>query len=501
MNKILLTILMMVLFFSCKEDVNVQFITLDKPELTLKIGEKYQLKVNHTPIEAKTPEYTWYISIFNANDNVVSVSQDGTVTALKEGNSTVVVEAKDVLDANGNPVQAVCIIKVLPIEAESIILDKSEIIINAGDEQSIKCSFIPENTTDQKISWKSSDSNIAFASVKPNNILSATIKGVGAGEAIITAYLISNNSISAQCIVKVNPAKLEGLSINEKEKIVIQGESFKLTPIFIPEYATNKNVEWTSSDENIATIDNNGNVKTIHFGECVIKAIAEDGGFEAQCKVTVKPVPLENIKFEKYSYNLEIGGTKQLKIVYIPENAGNKKIKWSSSNSIVATVDENGLVKGNTCGNTDITAISEDGGYLATCKVYVVEINKMMQVYFPSSSVAIINGFYTGVISCAIRNNSSQTVKLTKFWVYDTNNYNTVAETTDEALLGTELAPGQTVALSGRFNSVYEPAFCWELEYNGLKFTTYNSYGDNSFKSDLPKSKGNSSDMIQLYRE
>lgn len=77
----------------------------------------------------------------------------------------------------------------------------------------------------------------------------------------------------------------------------------------------------------------------------------------------------------------------------------------------------------------------------------------MMSVYFPSSSVAIINGFYTGSISCAIRNNSSQNVKLKRFSVLDTNTYNTVAETTDESLLGTVLAPGQTIALSGRFNS------------------------------------------------
>lgn len=161
------------------------------------------------------------------------------------------------------------------------------------------------------------------------------------------------------------------------------------------------------------------------------------------------------------------------------------------------------MVKGNTRGNTTITAISEDGSHKAECHIRVVEIDAMMLVYFPSASVSIINGYYTGSISCAIRNNSSQTVKLTKFYVVDTGNYNIVAETTDESLLGKELKPGETCALRGRFNSVYEPAFRWEFEYNGRTFSTYNRYGDSvSLKSsESIEPKGKSSNTIQLYKD
>lgn len=208
---------------------------------------------------------------------------------------------------------------------------------------------------------------------------------------------------------------------------------------------------------------------------------------------------MESITFDTYSYNVEIGGQRQLSVTILPEGARDTKIKWSSSNTTVAPIDENGLVRGNTSGSTVITATTEDG-HTATCNVYAVDIDQMMEIYFPSSSLAIINGFYTGSITCAIKNNSSQTVKLTRFYVIDTNTFKTVAETSDKSLLGNELKPGQTIALSGRFNSVYEPGFFWEMEYNGRTFKTYQKYGNKSSRSIKIEDTGKAKELISLTR-
>ncbi len=509
MKRILWAIALMAILASCskEEDPVVTSITLDKTELELKVGDVYNFKVTHTPPEAKTPTYKWLVSRYfplygdREGINIATIDENGKLTAMKEGTTTVIVTTIDVFDPVSNsPLKHACKVTIKPVEAEGIVIDKSEVTLKGGESITLSAKIQPDNTTNAKVYWTSSNSKIV--SIEKDQVFDGKIKvtALAEGEATITASVSNNSSITATCKITVSPTDLEGLSLNEKEKTVLQGESFKLNPIFTPEYATNKNVKWSSSDDNIATVDNDGNVKTFNFGECSIKAVAEDGGFEAVCKVIVKPTPLENIKFNEYSYNVEIGGTRQLKVTYIPENAGNKKIKWSSSNSIVATIDQNGVVKGNTQGYTTITATSEDGEHVATCDIYVVEINKMMQVYFPSSSVTIINGFYTGMISCAIRNNSSQSVKITKFRVIDTNTFLTVAETTDESLLGTELAPGQTIALSGRFNSVYEPSFIWEMEYNGRQFQTYNRYGDSSFMSTEIKSASYSNVMVPLRR-
>ena len=512
MKKLLfLMSLIWVTLSSCeKEEPVVTSIDLDKSELELKVGETYDFKVSHNPPDAKAPTYEWNVSQYyplwggGQGVDVARIDQLGHFEATDVGETYVTVMTTDIIDpVTGERFIRRCKVIIKPIEAEGLKLDKTEITIDPKKKEILTCTISPENATNKSLYWKTSNSNVVTVSPKGDNSNQCELTATGAGEAVITVALSNNSQLSATCKVKVNAAKLEGLSLSEKEKTVIQGESFKLTPVFTPEYATNKNVKWYSSDENIATVDSNGNVKTVHFGECVIKAKSEDGGFEAECKVVVKPIPLDGIKFEENYYSVEIGGKKQLKLQYFPDNAGNKRVKWSSSNTIVATVDENGVVKGNTRGNTTITAISEDGSHKAECHIRVVEIDAMMLVYFPSASVSIINGYYTGSISCAIRNNSSQTVKLTKFYVVDTGNYNIVAETTDVSLLGKELKPGETCALRGRFNSVYEPAFRWEFEYNGRTFSTYNRYGDSvSLKSsESIEPKGKSSNTIQLYKD
>lgn len=509
MKRILWAIAMMAILASCskEEDPVVTSITLDKTELELKVGDTYDFKVSHNPPQARTPLYEWEASKYyplwggGTGIDVATIDQSGHFSAIEAGSTLVTVTTTDISDpTTGKRFTQTCRVTIKPIEAEGVTIDKTEVALKGGESVILNAKITPENTTNAKIYWTSSNPKVV--SVEKDQVFEgkAKVTALSEGEATIKASVSNNSSIFATCKISVSPTKLEGLSLNDKEKTVLQGESFQLTPIFTPEYATNKNIKWSSSDQSIATVDGKGYVKTIKFGECQIKAIAEDGGFEAVCKIIVKPLPLENIKFDKNYYNVEIGGTKQLKVIYIPEEAGNKKVRWRSSNTIVATVDDNGVVKGNTQGSTTITATSEDGGFVATCEIYIVEISQMMLVYFPSSSVVIQNGFYSGVISCAIRNNSSQSVKITKFWVVDTNSYQTVAETTDESLLGSELAPGQTVALSGRFNKVYEPSFSWQIEYNGLKFNTYNKYGQSNFMSTDLKSIGYNDVMVPLRR-
>lgn len=489
-------------FFSCKEEVvpKITAIQLDVNNLELKIGETYDFKVSYTPAEAPPPSYVWSISAgYNSTKGIAEVSENGKLTALGAGRVDVIAQTTDVFDPiTMEPFKAECSVEIKPVEAESIKLSKTSLTLDPGSSESLTCSFVPENTTNQKITWQSSNNKVVKITADPASPLTARIDAVGAGEAIVAVYN-SRSTVKAECKVKVNPAKVEGLAFKETVKTMMQGEEVVLEPVFTPAYATNKNITWWSSNETIAKVDNNGKVAGYHFGECIIKAVSEDGGFEATCKIIVKPLPLEGIEFPTYSYQVEIGGEKQLEVIFIPENAGNKKLTWSCSNPTVISLDQNGKVKGNTSGTSIVTAMSEDGGYTATCQVSVVDIDKLMDVYFPSSALTIINGYYIGSIYCAIRNNSSHTVKLTKFSIVETSAYHIVAQTTDESLLG-NLSPGQTVTLGGKFNSVYEPAFEWEFEYNGKTYSTYTKYGDRSFLSQPVTPVGKSENLVPLSR-
>lgn len=311
MKKLLfLMSLIWVTLSSCeKEEPVVTSIDLDKSELELKVGETYDFKVSHNPPDAKAPTYEWNVSQYyplwggGQGVDVARIDQLGHFEATDVGETYVTVMTTDIIDpVTGERFIRRCKVIIKPIEAEGLKLDKTEITIDPKKKEILTCTISPENATNKSLYWKTSNSNVVTVSPKGDNSNQCELTATGAGEAVITVALSNNSQLSATCKVKVNAAKLEGLSLSEKEKTVIQGESFKLTPVFTPEYATNKNVKWYSSDENIATVDSNGNVKTVHFGECVIKAKSEDGGFEAECKVVVKPIPLDGIKFEENYY-------------------------------------------------------------------------------------------------------------------------------------------------------------------------------------------------------
>lgn len=507
MKKIMLSLISLILITACNnddEDVTVTAIQLDKTKLELSIGDTYEFKVEHMPKEAKVPTYEWNCfsnSLYGSN--ACKIDQSGKLTAVSAGTSIVRVKTTNVVDmTTGKPLMSECEVKVVPVEVENLTINKTEATLKGGETLELSVKVSPQNATENyMIYWESSDTKIVKVTKDPSDKKKAKVTVEGEGEATVTAS-VGTGKIKASCKIKVLPTKLESISLEETEKTVIAGEIFTLTPIFRPENATNKAVKWTTSNNNVAKVDDKGTVTTLSEGECEIKATAEDGGYEAVCKLIVKPVPVEGIEFKNYSYNVEIGGEKQLEVIFKPENAGNKNLKWKSSNSQVASVDENGIVKGNTKGNVTITAKTEDGGYEANCKIYVVEIDQFMDVYFTTSSVVIINGYYTGQIGCAIKNRSSKAVRLTRFEVIDTNTWQTVAETESESLLG-ELNPGSAVSLSANIKYVYEPTFKWTFEYNGKTYSTYNSYGDQQKSTRIApvETKGKAKELFLITKE
>ena len=99
------------------------------------------------------------------------------------------------------------------------------------------------------------------------------------------------------------------------------------------------------------------------------------------CDKPTKVNPVTGVTLNQSSLTLHIGGTETLSAVLIPANATNKEIIWSSSNSSIATVSQNGLVRGVSSGVAIITVVTLDGGYSATCQVTVSP--------FPSSLIII----------------------------------------------------------------------------------------------------------------
>ena len=173
--------------------------------------------------------------------------------------------------------------------------------------------------------------------------------------------------------IKAIEHEVTGLSLDDIS--IPYGTSLQLENIITPENATIKDLVWTSSNYNIATVSSNGLVSGVSVGEAIITATATDGsGIKASCKVTVTPVLAESIKLNKSSVIMDVYESEVLATTILPSNTSDKSLIWSSSNESVAKVkgndDGTGTVMLIAEGYAVITATTNDGSNLsASCVV------------------------------------------------------------------------------------------------------------------------------------
>ena len=140
-------------------------------------------------------------------------------------------------------------------------------------------------------------------------------------------------------------------------------------------------LKWESSDDTVATVDQNGNVTAVAGGTATITATAIDGsGVSEQCQVNVKQL-VTGIQLTDMQIN--VGETKKIEAKILPDNASEKTLTWSSDDPSVATVDSNGNVTGKSKGTVKITARTTDGTDLkAECTVTVKKKSSGGSVFF-----------------------------------------------------------------------------------------------------------------------
>ena len=164
--------------------------------------------------------------------------------------------------------------------------------------------------------------------------------------------------------IKVSP---DTLTLTKK------GETAQLTAEVTPSYADNKRVTWQSSDEKVATVDENGKVTAVGNGTATITATSVSGSYTATVSVTVKiPVEIQKLTIEAEKETLtKIGESTELKVKIEPENADLQKLIWKSHNEKVAITDENGKVTAVGNGTAEITVTTEDGKITASIMITV----------------------------------------------------------------------------------------------------------------------------------
>lgn len=276
----LLFLTLFVVIVSCgsNDDVAVTGIKLDNTHLTLKKGEKGKLLAVVSPQDATNSTVVWKSS----NSSVVMVDENGNIEAIKGGTAII-----DATTADGK-FSASCEVSVV-IEVSTIILSQTSFSLEKGSSVKILPTVLPEDATDKKIMWTSS--NTAVATVDENGI----VTGVNGGS--VTIYAKSTDGqVSASCDVSVT-VSLQGISIDQESISLIKGQSAQLNPIFVPADATNKDVEWSSANNNIVTVKD-GVIIGVGVGATIITVVSLDGNQSATCLVNVEKS--ENIGYDPY---------------------------------------------------------------------------------------------------------------------------------------------------------------------------------------------------------
>ena len=307
--------------------------------------------------------------------SVISVNQsDGTIIVGPKGAGTAkIIVTADLYATNFSSigsyvteptsVEFAYYITVKEIPVQGITLSKSTLDLTVGDSFGLTASISPSNATNKAVTWSSSNSSIASVDS------SGRVTAKGNGTATITVKSADNASISDTCTVNVTTST-SGVTVTPETAALNVGETKQLSAVVAPATASNKNVTWSTSSGNVATVNSSGLVTAVGNGTATITASTVSGGYSDTCAVTVS-TPVTGVSLSSASLTINKGGTHQLTTTVSPETASNKTVSWSTSNPAVASVSQTGLITAIGGGSADITVTTVDGSYSAQCRVTV----------------------------------------------------------------------------------------------------------------------------------
>lgn len=351
--------------------VDVTEVTLDQEELQMNIRQTEQLTASIAPENASNKEIIWESS----DPSVATVSSTGMVQAIARGSATITAYSYDKTKS------AECEVEVL-VPSVEISIDQKYVKLSLGEDVTLVAEMLPFETTDM-VEWSSANSKVATVDEM------GKVTAVGGGVTTITAT--ADSGVESECTIEVKiPAS--GVALSEKTKTLSLGESAVLQAELVPAASTDK-LRWTSEDEDIVSVNDEGKIIAYEVGTTRIMVYTENYTYSDSCLVTVtdrvatpEPSPNATVKpsdatssvkllmgLNYYSKTLSIGDTLTLKATGTDDKKlGNTRLTWSSSDANIASVDTEGVVTAWAEGTVTITVQDNKGEYdPITCQIIV----------------------------------------------------------------------------------------------------------------------------------
>ena len=246
----------------------------------------------------------------------------------------------------------------------SIKFANEQVTLKTGHSEKLTVITEPEGI-EYAMTFKSSDEAVTVSA-------DGTVTAVKAGTAVIT---VESSGLTAECKVIVNADTISSLSLDKAAVEISGGEEYKCVLSTVPANAADKDIFWESSDENIATVDQNGAVKGIASGTATIKVTDRVTGLTSSLEVSVTGTLLpESMSFSEEKITLEIGEVYNSELVLTPDNIGDKSSIYYTTDIDVASVTNEGVITAKGAGTCTIEAYYErDNTVVAYLEVTVID--------------------------------------------------------------------------------------------------------------------------------
>ncbi|MFR3331622.1 MAG: Ig-like domain-containing protein [Odoribacter splanchnicus] len=258
------------------------------------------------------------------------------------------------------------------IEVSKLTISVNEISLTVGEKIRLVTEMTPTNAMDTVIVWASENTEVA--AIDGGGTITGLKEGttkisgkVGQGYAEVTVTVVAGKVVT------------EGLSLSKEELSLVERETYNLTfEVFPKQEETTDEAIWVSSDETVATVDEDGLVTAVRAGNADIKL--KVGELETICRLTVfeRFEAAESISFEEEKYKVNVNETVRVKVKIEPEDATERNVIWIIKDETFASVHE-GTVTGITGGVTTLRAEINDSVW---CEVPVEVIQPVESISF-----------------------------------------------------------------------------------------------------------------------
>ena len=393
-----------------------QSVVVSAENLILLEGTTGMLEATVSPEDTTDKTIIWS----SDKEDIATVNQDGTVTAIKDGVAVITAKCGDVSGTCTVTVKAIQSVVVNPGDGSSegdedntnpaedtkdgMAVYGNDLTLRVGQTGTVSLAIEPGIDYDPELEWTLAMGGDTFVdlSTDESDSTTATFEGLVVGTTTYTVSTPANSQpVVSGTITVIAENPVTSLTLTPQEVSLAKNAlPYQLTATISPENVTMPDLDWTSSQEGIATVDTEGKVTPVSEGECDITVSTTDGtGLSAVCHVTITAPVDGNFKFE-FDESV-MGGAEGIEIYigseykFVPKAQDGyvlpDNITWSSSDASTVSVDDDGTVHGLQLGNATIIASATVNGQpvASTCDVTVIAV--------PAASISIDGGGVTSI--------------------------------------------------------------------------------------------------------